>query len=73
MSISGNELFTVSEVAELCKVSPRTVFRWLSEGEMPAIRIGNVTRVRREDLDTFFQAHLTVTTKERPARRKESR
>ncbi len=73
MSLSQNELLTVSDVADLCKVSPRTVFRWLSEGWLPAIRIGNVTRVRRKDLDAFFQDHLTVKTKDRPARREEAR
>lgn len=72
MSLRIDELLTVGEVADLLKLSPRTVFRWLSEGRIPAIRIGNVTRVRREDLDAFFQAHLGVTTKGWPVRREEA-
>ena len=71
MLFSKNEMLTVSEVADICRISPRTVFRWLSKGQLQAVRIGNVTRIRREDLEAFFQAHLTVTTKGRPAHREE--
>lgn len=64
MSFYGNRLLTVKEVADLCQVSPRTVFRWLSLGELAAVRIGNVTRIRKDDLEAFFQAHLTGTTQD---------
>jgi len=73
MSFSKTELLTTGQIAEMFHVSTRTVFRWLASGKLQAIRIGNITRIRREDLDDFFQAHLTTTTKGFPARREGAR
>lgn len=42
---------TPEEVADLLRVSRRTVYNWLRSGQLPAIRIGKVWRVRREDID----------------------
>ncbi|MCP4542296.1 MAG: helix-turn-helix domain-containing protein [Chloroflexi bacterium] len=72
MSFSKTELLTTGQIAKTFHVSTRTVFRWLASGKLRAIRIGNVTRVRREDLDAFFQAHLTTTTDDPPVRREDS-
>jgi excisionase family DNA binding protein len=54
----NNQLLTIDDVADECRVSKRTVFRWMSDGGLNAVRIGNITRIRREDLDRFFEAHL---------------
>ena len=35
--LAGQELLTVKEVAELARVSPSTVTRWVSSGRIPAI------------------------------------
>ncbi|HHS97018.1 MAG TPA: DNA-binding protein [Chloroflexi bacterium] len=64
-------LLTVGEVADLVQVSPRTVFRWMAQGRLPAIRVGNVTRIRPEDLEAFFEAHRSTRTRGRPGQRKE--
>ncbi len=42
---------TPEEVADLLRVSRRTVYNWLRAGQLPAIRIGKVWRIRREDID----------------------
>lgn len=42
---------TPEEVADLLRVSRRTVYNWLRSGQLPAIRIGKVWRVRREDIE----------------------
>ena len=42
---------TPEEVADLLRVSRRTDYNWLRSGQLPAIRIGKVLRVRREDID----------------------
>lgn len=66
-------LLTVGEVADLFQVSPRTVFRWMAQGRLPAIRVGNITRVRPEDLEAFFESHRSLQTRGRPGRRKEGK
>ena len=36
-------LLTIKEVAEWTKVSTKTVYRWISDNKIPAIRLGNRT------------------------------
>lgn len=42
---------TPDEVADLLRVSRRTVYNWLRSGQLSAIRLGKVRRVRHEDID----------------------
>ena len=53
------EFLTVQETADALRISIRTVYRWLAAGRLPAVRVGNVTRIRRVDLDAFVHAHLS--------------
>jgi excisionase family DNA binding protein len=66
----GRTLLTIPEVAEEMRVSHRTVFRWMSEGLLQVVRIGKVTRIRREDFDAFLEEHLT--TEPRQAKKEEA-
>jgi excisionase family DNA binding protein len=49
-------VYTTQEVAELLKVTPRTVQDWIRSGKLPAMRYGRVLRIRAEDLAKFGQA-----------------
>jgi excisionase family DNA binding protein len=51
------ELFTVRQVAELVGVCAATVYKWAADGVLPHVRIVNVTRIRRKDLDRLISAH----------------
>ena len=48
-------LLTVSEVAEFCRLSPRTVRRWIERGELPAHRLGRQLRISEKDLKIFLR------------------
>ena len=48
------QLMLIDEVAEICRVSPATVYRWLDRGILPDVRIGNSRRVKRRDLDALI-------------------
>lgn len=48
---------TISEAADLLRVSQRTVYRWVKEGEIPCFRLGNVTRIAQQDLSAFIKRH----------------
>lgn len=50
---------TVSEVAELLRVSRMTVYRLIKQGELPAIRVGRGYRVRESDIDDYLRARYT--------------
>ena len=47
-------LLTIPNVAEICRVSERTVRRWIKAGELPAIRLGRQWRIVRKDLERII-------------------
>lgn len=50
-------LMTAAQVAELLQVSPRTLWRLLSAGKLPApLRLGGVVRWRFEEITKWIAA-----------------
>lgn len=39
--MSESELWTVAEVAEYLRLNPETVRRWIREGRLEAVKLGN--------------------------------
>lgn len=48
------ELLTPAEVAALLRVTRRTVYQWITDGRLPALRAGGRWRIRREDIEAFL-------------------
>jgi excisionase family DNA binding protein len=48
-------LLTLREAAEVLRLSPRTVREYLKRGEIEGRIIGGRWRLRRADLDAFFE------------------
>ena len=48
-------LLTIQEVAELCRVSHKTVRRWIKKGDLIAHRLGRQWRVSEGDLELFLR------------------
>jgi excisionase family DNA binding protein len=48
-------LLTIPDVADICRVSTKTVRRWIKAGDLVAIRLGNQLRIAPEDLDRFIR------------------
>lgn len=46
---------TVTEVAEMIRVSRMTVYRWVQNGDLPAVRVGRSVRVPEQAVDVFLQ------------------
>ncbi len=51
-----NRFMTVSEVADLMRVSTMTVYRLIKSGDLPAVRVGKSYRIRERDIDTYLNA-----------------
>jgi excisionase family DNA binding protein len=51
-------LLRVPEVASILQVSPRTVWRWIAEGQLPMLRLKRAVRIRQHDLDRLLQTGL---------------
>lgn len=50
----GERLLNVKEAAEFMGVKPKTVYMWVSQGRLHALRAGNRLRFRRDDLMTWL-------------------
>jgi excisionase family DNA binding protein len=46
---------TTEEVLAYLKITPRTIYRLIRSGELPAVRIGRQWRFRRTDLDEWVE------------------
>ena len=51
----SNAFLTAREIADILKISKALAYRLIAQGQIPSIRFGRVTRVRREDLEIFIQ------------------
>jgi excisionase family DNA binding protein len=64
-SATGRELLsflTTEEVLTYLKVTPRTIYRLIRTGELPAVRIGRQWRFRRGDLDDWLERQRHTMT-----------
>lgn len=48
-------MLTVEEVAERLKVTPRTVYRWINEGKLKALKIQGIVRITEETYLNFLK------------------
>jgi excisionase family DNA binding protein len=53
-------ILTTEEVLGYLKVNPRTIYRLIRSGELPAIRIGRQWRFRRSDLDDWLERQRSM-------------
>lgn len=51
----GAAFLTTEEVLGYLKVNPRTIYRLIRNGDLPAVRIGRQWRFRRSDLDAWLE------------------
>jgi len=53
------KFLTVAEVATLLRVSNMTVYRIITAGELPAVRVGKSYRLREDDVDKYLGDRYT--------------
>lgn len=51
---SAPRFLTVAEVAQMCRVSRMTVYRWVHAGDLPAVRFGKSFRVPHDAAQEFM-------------------
>jgi excisionase family DNA binding protein len=62
----AGKILTIEEVAKTMKVSLKTVYRWISAGNLPAARIGYKTyRVFEKDLVLFLRKNMVSGVKKK--------
>lgn len=56
------KVITLKEVAEFLKVHERTVYRLAAKGEIPAFKVANSWRFRREDIERWIDQKMHSAT-----------
>ncbi|MDA8039201.1 MAG: helix-turn-helix domain-containing protein [Actinomycetota bacterium] len=56
---SKARFYTVAEVARVLRVSNMTVYRLISTGQLPAVRVGKSYRLREEDVNRYLSGRFT--------------
>ncbi len=50
MKLDKNQIYTTKEVAEILKVSPITIKRYIAENKIPSIKFNGLRRFKGNDL-----------------------
>ena len=50
MPVDKNQIYTTEEVAEILRVSPITIKRYVAENKIPSIKFNGLRRFKGEDL-----------------------
>ena len=52
------QLLTIDDVAALCRVSTKTVRRWIKTRELTAAKLGAQWRIRPRNVDLFIHERM---------------
>ena len=47
---------STAEAANRLGITPRTLYRFIDEGQLPAYRFGRVIRLKADEVDTFIDS-----------------
>jgi excisionase family DNA binding protein len=47
---------STADAAKRLGITPRTLYRFIDQGDLPAYRFGRVIRLKRDEVDTFIEA-----------------
>lgn len=53
--MTNEQYYTIEEVAEMLKVAYLTVYRWIQDGKLDAVKAGKQYRIKDSDLETFIK------------------
>ncbi|PIU57287.1 MAG: DNA-binding protein [Chloroflexi bacterium CG07_land_8_20_14_0_80_51_10] len=57
-----DHLLSTDDVGTILKISKITVQRWCHEGKIPAAKIGKAYRIKKTDLDRWYEDKLLENT-----------
>jgi excisionase family DNA binding protein len=57
--MNKNVFYTAPEIATLFKTSRALVYRLISQGHIPSVRVGKAVRVTSDSLDKFIQDNMS--------------
>lgn len=64
----AEQYLTVPEVAELLRLSEKTVYRLAQKNKLPAFKVGSAWRFLRRDIDSWAKEQVRANRGQKPAR-----
>ena len=55
MTTAGTDWLSTAAAAKRLGITPRTLYRFIDEGKLPAYRFGRVIRLKEGEVDTFVE------------------
>lgn len=52
----AEDWLSTAEAARALGITPRTLYRFIDQGELPAYRFGRVIRLRRPEVEAFIES-----------------
>jgi putative molybdopterin biosynthesis protein len=65
-SATPGEIMTPAQVAGYLQVHKLTVYRYVRDRQLPAVRLGRALRILKADVDEFLRLHRIASTSSRP-------
>jgi excisionase family DNA binding protein len=59
------KVFTLDEVADILKVTKRTLYNYVKAGKLPAVKMGKFWRVSEESLQAFISTGTPILEENR--------
>jgi len=63
MALPAQEFFTTAELADVLRVSRKTVLRMARRGALPCHQFGRAKRFRRDEVERFLDAVRLIGSK----------
>lgn len=54
----NHEILTLEEVANYLRLTPQTIYKWVQEGRIPAVKLGKEWRFRKSILDRWLDQQM---------------
>ena len=54
MENTNKEFYTLKEIEDLLSISQRSLYRWIKDGKLKAVKVGYLWRVSKKDLQEFL-------------------
>ena len=53
-------LMTIDDLSDYLKVSRRTIYEWLKQNKIPAVKLVGQWRFRKEKIDSWMEGHSSA-------------
>ncbi len=63
--IESREVMNVRQASQYLGISPDTLYRYITEGEIPAFKLGNRWKLRKTILDRWMERKMSQATARR--------